>query len=588
MSDNEAQWVEDDYGNYYYYYSDGTMATGWMQSGDYWYYFDSSGKMATGWNNIDGDTYYFYSGGEMATGWIDSGNGWYYLYGNGSMAWGRTIDEYLLDNNGKMLTGTSWEYVDGNSYYLKDGKIATGWLEYGDDNWSYLYGNGTMAWGRTVEGCYIDDNGNWVQDVGWHQEGKYGTWYYVDSNGNAVTGWQKIDDQWYYFDEDGKMQTGWIKDKGNWYYLNDNGTMATGRKDIDGNRYYFYSTGEMASGCWIQYGDSWNYYYGAENGSMAYDTTIDGYYVNTDGEWEPSKDNSNTPENSDSSNSQETSNASDISDGEKPAMKLLTVDYNRLSTYEQRDLNALIDHLNMEDGEIWNMPAAGVGYLPVDREMVEAIFNKKIEFMNSDVGKLIEEYDFRAEKFSSGLLQAFGGFTEAGTGYTIAAGTSWTGIGIPIGVGGVYIAEDGISNFTGGISKAINGARGSLDNDTGNYIKFLYKSLVPNGEKIYNCTQIAIGLFTIKKGIFELPGDSYKVFLRPQNILKAEQQGLETETFIIDAGNKVVVTTTELNTATSTPMILKRVIIDKSKLTEGVLSIGVDNYNVGGAIDSIN
>ena len=33
----------------------------------------------------------------------------------------------------------------------------------------------------------------------------------------------------------------------------------------------------------------------------------------------------------------------------------------------------------------------------------------------------------------------------------------------------------------------------------------------------------------------------------------------------------MVVTTTELNTATSTPMILKRVIIDKSKLTEGAL-----------------
>ena len=85
-----------------------------------------------------------------------------------------------------------------------------------------------------------------------------------------------------------------------------------------------------------------------------------------------------------------------------------------------------------------------------------------------------------------------------------------------------------------------------------------------------------------------MPEDSYKVFLRPQNILKAEQQGLKTETVIIDAGNKLVVTTTELNTATSTPTIFKRVIIDKSKLTEGVLSIGVENYNVGGAIDSIN
>ena len=67
----------------------------------------------------------------------------------------------------------------------------------------------------------------------------------------------------------------------------------------------------------------------------------------------------------------------------------------------------------------------------------------------------------------------------------------------------------------------VNGIRGGSDNDTLNYMKFLYKSFVPNGKKMYNCTQIVIGLFTIKKGIFELPGDSYKVFLRLQNILKA-------------------------------------------------------------------
>jgi len=304
MDDNEAKWVEEDDGSYYY--SNGTMATGWMKCGNDWYYFDDNGKMATGWRNIGGDTYYFYSTGEMATGWIDSGKGWYYLYGNGSMAWGRTVGEYLLDNSGKMVTGTGWNLEDGHRYYLNDDKVATGWLKDGD-NWDYLYGDGSMAWGRTVDGYYLDDNGDWVKSEGWKEEKDNDgnvTWYYVGSNKTAVTGWKQIDGKWYYFDDDGKMQTGWIKDKGNWYYLNSNGAMATGRNDIGSNTYYFYSTGEMAIG-WIKPGNTWYYFYG--NGSMAHDTMIDKYYVNADGEWEPNEDNTNTPRNIESDNSDGTS-----------------------------------------------------------------------------------------------------------------------------------------------------------------------------------------------------------------------------------------------------------------------------------------
>ncbi len=234
MEDNEARWVEEDDGSYYYYYSDGTMATGWMQDGDNWYYFNDNGKMATGWQYIDGDWYYFYSTGEMATGWVNDGDGWYYLYGNGSMAWGRTVDGYYLNDDGDWVKGEGWEKEKD-----KDGNVI---------------------------------------------------YYYDNSDGTAATGWKEIDNKWYYFDEDGKMKTGWIEDNGNWYYLNSSGEMATGRNDIGGDTYYFYSTGEMATG-WIKYGDSWNYFYGDDNGSMAHDTWIGEYYVNADGEWDPTKGN---------------------------------------------------------------------------------------------------------------------------------------------------------------------------------------------------------------------------------------------------------------------------------------------------------
>lgn len=66
-------------------------------------------------------------------------------------------------------------------------------------------------------------------------------WSY--SNGSSYDiGWNSIEGKWYYFDNNGHMQTGWIEDCGLWYYL-------------------------------------------YEDGSMAHDTTIGDYYVNSNGAW---------------------------------------------------------------------------------------------------------------------------------------------------------------------------------------------------------------------------------------------------------------------------------------------------------------
>ena len=162
-----------------------------------------------------------------------------------------------------------------------------------------------MAWGKTVDEYYLDDNGDWVKGGGWQQEDKDGTWYYVWSNGTAATGWQQIGNKWYYFDDDGKMQTGWIEDKGNWYNLNSNGAMAedttvnglyvddscklsigTGWKYIDGVWYYFNSNGAMQTG-W-QTIDGNTYYLGSD-GKMVADQCVwgmlDGWrYLNSSGQ----------------------------------------------------------------------------------------------------------------------------------------------------------------------------------------------------------------------------------------------------------------------------------------------------------------
>lgn len=70
-----------------------------------------------------------------------------------------------------------------------------------------------------------------------------GKTYYIGSDGYMVTGWKQLNNQWYYMDANGVMQTGWIQVDGSWYYMIPN------------------------------------------EGSMAKNTTIDGYWLGSDGVW---------------------------------------------------------------------------------------------------------------------------------------------------------------------------------------------------------------------------------------------------------------------------------------------------------------
>ena len=68
-------------------------------------------------------------------------------------------------------------------------------------------------------------------------------WWYSQGSSYAI-GWTRIDGQWYYFDSNGYMKTGWVEDNENWYYLYGDGTMAYNTA-IDG--YYLNSSGTISS-----------------------------------------------------------------------------------------------------------------------------------------------------------------------------------------------------------------------------------------------------------------------------------------------------------------------------------------------------
>ncbi|WP_315069609.1 hypothetical protein [uncultured Clostridium sp.] len=99
----------------------------------------------------------------------------------------------------------------------------TGWSYDGELNKDTYYKDGKM-----IKNQWINTNNSW---------------YFLNVDGAKVTGWQNLNNSWYYFDTEGNMETGWVRDiSGKYYYLNSNGTMA-------------------------------------------HDTTIDGYQIGSDGAW---------------------------------------------------------------------------------------------------------------------------------------------------------------------------------------------------------------------------------------------------------------------------------------------------------------
>ena len=252
-------WILED--GRYYYFRDGDMVTGWVRSGS-WYYLDPDNYyMVTGWNQIEGSTYYFTESGSMVTGWKQIAGAWYYFENSGAMAknWKKLGNKwyYLERDSGAMLTG--W-YTDGDKeYYLaSDGAMTTGWKKI-DDSWYYFAESGALTKGwKSIGGkwYFLDSEGKMV--TGLMRDGS--VWYYFESSGAMATGWKKIDGDWFYFESSGAMKTGWLKSGSDWYYLETYGVMVTGWKQIEGSWYYFY-----------------------DNGIMAYDTTINGYEIGSNG-----------------------------------------------------------------------------------------------------------------------------------------------------------------------------------------------------------------------------------------------------------------------------------------------------------------
>lgn len=240
-----AGWVSSG-GRWWYRNADGSYPKStWKLINGSWYYFESDGWMATGWKKLGGEWYYLTSSGAMATGWVKLNGKYYFMNGSGVMQHDTWVDNgvYYVNSDGVWVEGkTSQNRVESSRT-----DSAAGWVS-GGGRWWYREADGSYprnSW-KVINGSwYYFDGSGWMV-TGWLKRAS--SWYYLEpGNGNMVTGWRKIGSTWYYLNPTtGKMATGWTTVGGSKYYMNGSGAMLTDWQNIDGSEYYFYSSGAMA------------------------------------------------------------------------------------------------------------------------------------------------------------------------------------------------------------------------------------------------------------------------------------------------------------------------------------------------------
>lgn len=171
-------------------------------------------------------------------------------------------------------------------------ELSCDFSEYMDDLHSYFFV--VRATPKVSEQAYVTE-GNWVAspDVDFRGQAVQGmtggTWRnylegsrYEDAEGNFLgSGWYLIQGSWYLFDENGYRLDGWQTVDGNRYYLGHNGKMAVGWFVWEDNWYYAGKDGVIQTG-WVM-DQPGKYYYLNEDGTMAHDTTVDGYWLDSSG-----------------------------------------------------------------------------------------------------------------------------------------------------------------------------------------------------------------------------------------------------------------------------------------------------------------
>ena len=205
--EHSGEW-KTSWGSTYYYFSDGTLATGYQVIDGEEYFFNEKGRMVT--NDfvvIDNDKYYFGADGKKIKGFLTKWTLTYHFDEEGRMSVGLTaVDDsvYFFKDNGAMVKGEFVVSNDIKRYFGTDGKMITGWLEKWGTTY-YFAEDGAMCIGKTVVG--------------------ESTYYFKTNGAMLKNDFVTIDEDQYYFGADGKMVTGEMTKWGRKYIFAEDGRL---------------------------------------------------------------------------------------------------------------------------------------------------------------------------------------------------------------------------------------------------------------------------------------------------------------------------------------------------------------------------
>lgn len=225
-----------------------------------WYYYESNGELASGWRTISGKKYYF----------DDYNHKMYYNKKGDKYPHWINNENYWFRESGELVAGGWYNCGDSWRYAASDGRLyCTEWLEENGKSYYFdMYGR-MLSNVRNVEidGYYYNFNSD-------------GSCKDPDGFINTIKpGWNCVfkyceEYEWYYYNDDLSMHFGWLNKGGKWYYMNEyTGRMTVGVDYIDDKYYYFNDSGEMVTG-WVNLGkiDGMDYWrYAGKSGALLYD-----------------------------------------------------------------------------------------------------------------------------------------------------------------------------------------------------------------------------------------------------------------------------------------------------------------------------
>jgi glucan-binding YG repeat protein len=146
-----------------------------------------------------------------------------------------------------------WVQENGKTYYIENGKKATGWKNIDGKRYLFKYADGSMitGWYTTVQGKR----------------------YYFEKNGAMHKYFMMLNGKKYYFNGEGVLfQNRWLNMDGKRYYCGKDGAFVKYLQKINGKTYYFYGDCSMHRYKLYVRDNSkygWNAYYFDSNGVRA-------------------------------------------------------------------------------------------------------------------------------------------------------------------------------------------------------------------------------------------------------------------------------------------------------------------------------